>query len=117
LAFAPARKFRGAASRAELIRSRCHPAFRGAELCRRLAVLRQRLFERLFDAGCVDWRARLEFPRHGDCARAKGEEHDDLLGAREGDAVGELAKGLRRMLEIQCVVLEMPFSWFKGFSA
>jgi hypothetical protein len=41
-----------------------------------------------------------------DCARARGEERDDP--AEEGDdAVGELAKGLRRMLEIQCMVLEI----------
>jgi ISXO2-like transposase domain len=40
----PARKFRRAASHVELFRSRCHPAFRVAELFR-LAVVRQRLFE------------------------------------------------------------------------
>ena len=50
LTFAPARKFRRAASRAELFRTCCHQAFRSGALCRRLVILGQRFLELLFDA-------------------------------------------------------------------
>jgi hypothetical protein len=44
--------------------------FRSAELCRRLAVLRQRLLEFLFDTEGIGG-ARARIPAgHGDCARA-----------------------------------------------
>src|ERR1700730_3824515 len=73
LAFAPARKFRDAASRTEFFRSRCH-SFRAASSCRRLAVRRQRLFELLFDAEGVGGGARPEFPQRMTIALAPSDQ-------------------------------------------
>ena len=47
----------------ELFRSCCHYAFRPGALSRRLAVLRQGLLERLFDAEGIGGGARPEFPQ------------------------------------------------------
>jgi len=95
LAFAPARKFRRAASRAELIRSRCHPAFCVAELFRRLAVLRQHFFELLFDAQGIGRGARPEFPQGMPIALAPSDQSLMVFSApaeKGGDAIGELAE-------------------------
>ena len=96
LTFAPARIFRRAASRAELIRSRCHPAFCVAELFRRLAVLRQHFFELLFDAQGIDGGARPEFPQRMAVALAPSDQSLMVFPAlaEEGDdVVSELAEG------------------------
>ena len=65
-------------------------------LCRRLAVLRQRLFELLFDAESIGGGARPEFPQRMPIALAPEEKSLMVFPAlaEEGDnAVGELAEG------------------------
>jgi Plasmid pRiA4b ORF-3-like protein len=83
LTFAPARKFRDAASRAEFFRSRCHAAFRSAALFRLLSVLRQRL-----SSSCLTPRASAG-ARAQNIARAPGRERERV--ARRGGWFGSLA--------------------------
>ena len=71
---------------------------RGQSPCRRLAVLRQRLLELLFDAEGIGGGACPEFPQRVQIALAPEEQSLRVFPARaeEGDdAVGQLAEGHR----------------------
>jgi hypothetical protein len=70
-----------AASRPELFRSCCHRAFRAGALCRRLAALRQHLFELLL-AERVGGGARPEFPQRMPIARAPARERERVARRR-----------------------------------
>jgi hypothetical protein len=85
-----------AASRIGLVRSLCHQAFRVAELFRRLAVLRQRFFELLFDAQGIGGGACPEFPQRVPIALAPSDQSLRVfpaLAEESDDVVGELAEG------------------------
>jgi hypothetical protein len=74
------------------------PRLSPSALCRRLAVLRQRLFELLFDAEGIGGGARPEFPQGMPVALVP--ENKSLrvfpaLAEERDDAVGELAEGHR----------------------
>ena len=79
-----------------LVRSCCHRTCRAGASFRRLAVLRQRLFEFLFDAEGIGGGVRPEFPQRMPVALLPCDQSLRVFPAltEEGDdAIGELAEG------------------------